>query len=704
MESLLVSEMAPEGSPFHEGELAVQARLGVLARTERPARRSIRDFMPPQHQAFFGQLPFVLAGMCDASGQPWASILAAPPGFMVAADARHLAIHASAPYADPLHETLQAGAPIGLLGIEPHTRRRNRLNGRIAQHDAAGLVVEVDQSFGNCPQYIQAREAHFTPTDVGVPPPTVRQLDYLDDAMRRLIGSADTLYIASSYDAGQPAAIPDPGATSSHGVDVSHRGGKPGFVLIDGERTLVIPDFVGNFFFNTIGNLVQQPRAGLLFIDFASGDLLYLAVTVEVVWDGPEVKSFEGAERLLKCRISAARLVEGSLPLRWGAPQLSPFLARTGTWEQAARNRALAAQRNVYRRMRVIDVETHSSVIRSLTLAPVDGAGVAPHEAGQFLPIRVQLPGAAQPMARTYTLSDAPNGRTYRLSIKRGAPGGVSQWLHDQAEAGTEFDALAPRGSFTLDLTSAQPLVLLSAGVGVTPMIAMLNALLVNDGRSRYAHPIHFIHGARDGAQQAFGAHLHALAQRHANLRVHVRFSAPGAADRLGGNHDSIGHIDIALLKSLLPLDDYLFYLCGPRAFMQELYEGLLSLGVRPARIHYEAFVPGTALQAPAGAAPAPASAEESVAVNFVRSAKQVRWTERDGSLLDLALAHGLHPPFSCRSGVCGTCAHRVLGGALRYVEQPLEQTLAELAPDNALICCAQPLPGPAGDGVSLDL
>ena len=329
-----------EASPFHRGERAVQERLGVRELMEGRARIGMRDFMPEQHRQFFAQLPLVLVGSVDSGGQPWASVLAAPPGFMQTPDARHLVICARALADDPLHAHLAVGAHIGLLGIEPHTRRRNRLNGVVVRCEADRFVLRVTQSFGNCPKYIAAREAVFAGAVDGTPKPQVQRAERLDDAMRAIIERADTYFLASAF-AGENGEDgedgEDDGDLVQRGVDVSHRGGKPGFVRIDDEHTLSAPEFVGNNFFNTIGNLVLNPQAGLLFLDVERGDVLYLAVSAEVVWDGPAVAAFAGAQRLLRLRIRQAVRVTQSLPLRWGEVTPSPFVASTGIWQAQAR-------------------------------------------------------------------------------------------------------------------------------------------------------------------------------------------------------------------------------------------------------------------------------------------------------------------------------------------------------------------------------
>jgi uncharacterized protein len=309
---------------FHEGELALQEAAGSRTRLADIGARVIRDFMPDQHRDFFAQLPFLVAGTLDAQGQPWASVLAAPPGFVSSPDATRLVVHAPPLPLDPLAENLVPGAPIGLLGIEPHTRRRNRANGHVSFVAEDGFGVHVEQSFGNCPKYIQARRPEFVGAER--PTPVAHRMEGLDAASRGIVANADTFFIATAHPS---AATAD---SRAFGVDVSHRGGKPGFVHVDEEGVLTVPDFIGNFYFNTLGNLAVNPRCGLLFIDFELGDLLYVAARGEIVAQGPLVEAFEGAQRVLRLRPVSALRVEGVLPLRWSEAQLSPALAATGEW------------------------------------------------------------------------------------------------------------------------------------------------------------------------------------------------------------------------------------------------------------------------------------------------------------------------------------------------------------------------------------
>jgi predicted pyridoxine 5'-phosphate oxidase superfamily flavin-nucleotide-binding protein len=265
-------------TPFHRGELELQERAGWREKLARGAIRFIRDYMPDQHREFFTQLPFVAVGMLDAAGNPWAGVLTGKPGFISSPDERHLDIRAVFAPSNPLANLARPGSNIGLLGIEFHTRRRNRANGVVEIGPPGALRVRVNQSFGNCPQYIAIRDLEFRPAEAADTLATERAA--LSARAIELIRASRTLFIAS-------AARPDAGDPRD-ACDVSHRGGEPGFVVVsdDGPRTrLWIPDYRGNNFFNTFGNVLRHPRAGLAFADFARGTLLMLTGAAEVVWE-----------------------------------------------------------------------------------------------------------------------------------------------------------------------------------------------------------------------------------------------------------------------------------------------------------------------------------------------------------------------------------------------------------------------------------
>ncbi|NGZ85668.1 2Fe-2S iron-sulfur cluster-binding protein [Duganella aceris] len=736
-------------SPFHADELAIQQRLGVREQMVE-ANPYVRDHMPEQHRQFYAELPFFFLGATDASGQPWATMLAGGAGFIASPDARTLDIAGGLLAGDPLEGQLRVGGFVGGLGLAPTTRRRNRVNGVIASVDEGVTRIAVSQSFGNCPQYIQHRQHSAAPDATSRKVKVVRGTA-LSAADRELIARADTFFIAS--------ANLDEDVGVGRGVDMSHRGGRPGFVRIDDDRTLTSPEFVGNFFFNTMGNLLRHPRAGLLFIDFERGDMLHVAVEGEIIWEGPQVKAFAGAERLLRFHIREVVRNVGALPFRWTAPQPAVQNARTGNWDEADRVLAAAGLRSAWRPFTVKDVVQESDGVRSFYLEPGDGMGVAAHLPGQFISVRAPAGAGAGPagagggsaeaeagpasagggaagagagpasagggaagaetgpagagmgpsgsgalsaaggdggvgdaarlLVRSYTLSDAPDGRRYRISVKR--DGAVSGWLHDHLVPGATLELMGPGGDFTFEEGTQRPVVMLSAGIGITPMIAMLNGLLVNGSRTRHKHAIHFIHGARSRGEHAFDEHLRAMAAGHRNLNVHVRYSGGDVPDSDIVNWQaSAGRIDMDLLKALLPFDDYDFYLCGPAEFMQQMYDGLRKLNVADARIRFEAFGPASVRRSvKAAAATAEQGPATAVAVRFAASGVSATWNG-ESSLLALAEANGVSAPSGCRSGMCGACAVGLEAGAVRYTRECAAQPEA----GQVLMCSAVPQAG----------
>jgi predicted pyridoxine 5'-phosphate oxidase superfamily flavin-nucleotide-binding protein len=300
--------VAPVTSGWHAGEQALHQRAGVGERMAAVGAHVLRDHMPQQHRDFFALLPVVVAGTVDTGGQPWVSLLAGPPGFAHSPDPVRLRIDAQAGARGIADAHLRVGAPIGLLGLQAHTRRRNRMNGWVDAVDAAGFTVRVGQSFGNCPKYIHPREALFAPA---AGPAVAQVLAGLDEEARALVTRADTFFIASAH----PAAT---GSTDPRtGVDVSHRGGPPGFVRIGDDDALRVPDYVGNSFFNTLGNLQLEPRCALLFVDFESGTQLHLLARAQLLWGGEEVSALPGALRVLRLEVQQAMVLRGGLPVQW---------------------------------------------------------------------------------------------------------------------------------------------------------------------------------------------------------------------------------------------------------------------------------------------------------------------------------------------------------------------------------------------------
>ncbi len=296
-------------SAFHDGEVALQKRVGVAEKMAEFGDRILRPFMPDQHREFFETLPMFFIGSEDGAGDVWASVLYGPPGFVQSPTDTTLTIQSGLSEADPLANALTLDKHVGLLGIELPTRRRNRANGRIGANANGKIEFELEQSFGNCPKYIQPRFIFDTKAKVD---PVEKPFTKFDSEVAEMLQAQDTFFIASRS-VGQTKTTTE----SDGGFDISHRGGPAGFVQIIDDSTLVFPDFVGNNFFNTFGNIALDPQVGLLFVDFENGHHIYLTGTAEVFWkqDGP--LAFEGVEREVRFKLKLGKLVKNVSPYRW---------------------------------------------------------------------------------------------------------------------------------------------------------------------------------------------------------------------------------------------------------------------------------------------------------------------------------------------------------------------------------------------------
>lgn len=667
-----------QDSPWHEGERKLQRRAGVAEQMEPVGRRVMRTFLLDQHRSFYPLLPFVAIGSVDPEGDVWATLKTGYPGFLHSPDPLSLEVDSARDPDDPAERGLEDGDAIGLVGIDLITRRRNRLNGTVRRSGDESFSIEVGHSFGNCPRYIQNRHFAFTRDPAIQSGGRASISDGLGDEARRIIAAADTFFVASFID----------DENGERQIDASHRGGRAGFVRIDGDGGLTVPDFNGNLFFNTLGNFIVNPKAGLLFVDHDSGSLLQMTGDVEVILDSPEIAAFEGAERLWRFMPRKVVFRQNALPIRWTFAEngFSPSSLMTGSWDQAAERLEAASLAGHWRPFRIERIVDESDGIRSFHLRPADGKALISHLAGQHLPIRIVIDG--QPVKRSYTISTAPSDGCYRLSIKR--EGKVSSRMHELA-VGDEIEALSPAGGFVIDAMERQrAAVLLAAGIGITPLLAMLRHIVHEGNRTRHRRPIYLFRSARKSAERAFDREIDALIEASEGSIRQVRvLSAPDAMDN--GRYEVAGRIDMSLLKATLPFGDHDFYVCGPSGFMQSVYNGLRSLNISDARVHSESFGP-SALTRDAGAAEAEVvqPAEEPVRVVFTQSAKEARWKPGGGSLLELAENRGLSPAFGCRSGSCGDCRTPILKGAVSYPNRPSYPVTG----NEALLCSSVPAAG----------
>lgn len=360
--------------------------------------------------------------------------------------------------------------------------------------------------------------------------------------------------------------------------------------------------------------------------------------------------------------------------------------------------------RSGFRDLKVVAKVKESAIITSFLLEPVQAQDWRAYRPGQFLvfriPVSKETAGAKDHVLRNYSVSGAPGvAGSYRISVKReaaptqGLPAGVSScFLHDEVEVGDVLSAEGPRGDFVLDTSSNRPVVLLSGGVGLTPMVSMLHALASAPDRR-----VVFIHACENGEVHAFREEVSALTAARSGMAVHFCYRFPTERDRSDRKFHSEGVVSRETLQRLLPLDDYDFYLCGPPPFMQAVYAAVRGLGVPKARVAYEFFGPATVLDVAQPAVTVSPKVEsvvdskapdsKAIVVEFRKSGIEAAW---DGvsSLLEFAEKQGLEPEFSCRAGVCSTCKSRLVDGEVSYFEEPLD----DLEPGEVLLCCSRPL------------
>jgi uncharacterized protein len=300
--------MTNQYGSYHEGELKVQVRAGVGSEGLR-ADEMYRAAMPTGVQRFLSAQQLAVLSTMDAEGRVWASMRSGPLGFLRALDERTVEIGGYTHRDDPLMANLTAHPEAGMIVIHLAARHRVRLNGTARAHPDGRILLSTQQVYGNCPQYIQARTVIG---DREVSPAPARFGKGLDRQQRQSIEQADTLFIATAH--------------PHSGADASHRGGNPGFVCVESDKRLLFPDYRGNNMFNTLGNIVANPRTGLLFPDFQSGSALQLSGSARILWDDPRMKQFEGAQRLVEFDIERVIELPEATLLRFEFQGYSPVL------------------------------------------------------------------------------------------------------------------------------------------------------------------------------------------------------------------------------------------------------------------------------------------------------------------------------------------------------------------------------------------
>jgi ferredoxin-NADP reductase/MOSC domain-containing protein YiiM/ferredoxin len=448
--------------------------------------------------------------------------------------------------------------------------------------------------------------------------------------------------------------------------------------------------------------LVSHHRPGFYLRVLEEGDVGAEDEIVKVA-DGPERITVADIDALLYLPRPSRKKLERSLKI----PALSPgwnrslkAIAEQKTPEGG--NPGLKASSGPspawpgFRPMRVARVERETADVVSLYFEEPGGASLPVALPGQFLVLRLRTTADGPALLRNYSMSGAPGAVTYRVSVRREPQGAVSSYLHDHVQPGQTIEMSAPRGGFTLRSGDA-PVVLLSAGIGATPVLAMLHSLSAAASRRE----VWWIYGARNRGEHPFAKESRGLLQTLVNSRSHIVYSKPDSGDQPGVDYDSVGHVDAALLDRLGVTRDADVYLCGPAAFLNQLTRDLRTRGTDATRIHMEVFgseapiTPGIERSSHAPVHPPAGEPGNGPRIAFIRSGLTVAWDSRFPSLLELAEACDVPARWACRTGVCHTCECALIGGAVEYDPDPLEPPPA----GNLLICCTRP----SGD-VEIDL
>ena len=598
----------PISNLYHEGELAVQQRANETAMA-RMNGGAVGKTIPAGALRFIEQQPMAVIGSIDPDGRVWASVLFGQPGFVRALDDHSVEIDLSQPRSakdDPLWSNLGGNSNVGLLVIELGSRRRLRVNGRARKVSAERTVIDVDRAYPNCPKYIQRRDWKMPAAEAQLNAIPGTQGKELNEAQKALIAGADTFFVASAH--------PD------HGVDTSHRGGHPGFVQILNDRQLRIPDFAGNSMFNTLGNFVSYPYAGLVFIDFECGRLLQLTGQPEILWDLDDPKEEAGGTRRY-WQFEMSGWQECTLPFRldWELLGYSPFIP-----EQRRETRVDSTLS-----LRVERIQRETEHIKSFCLCAADGGLLPEFEAGAHIQVKVQLPDGSDAERHYSLLSDPNNREFYEIGVlaEPGGRGG-SLYLHERIKEGDVIESRVPKNEFPM-AGSANHSVLIAGGIGITPILSMLHSL-ATEGRSFEMH-----YSARTYSELALRDRIGKIA----GDSVHFYASRDPHGQRL----------DLGRILST-PRPGVHVYICGPRRMISAVREMAAALGWPSAQIHFESF----------GAEPS--ADDRPIRVHLAKS-NMTLTVPAELSILDTLLDAGVDVPHDCKRGECTMCTTRVLNG-----------------------------------------
>ena len=640
-------------TPFHSGELAVQKLSGE-------ADIAIRNGSVINNQILGGAMPFiaqqnmlVLSSM-DKDGHLWTSIIIGNPGFISAPNNSSLLLDTRDCIKlknDPLWQNIQHTQSVGLIIIELATRRRYRVNGMIKQIGDNQFEIEVVEAYPNCPKYIQRRELSLPKETINETIKNTKQGSTLSKTQQHLITSADSFFVGSANRNLE---------TEQVRCDASHRGGLPGFVEVINDTVLSIPDYLGNSMFNTLGNIHNLGRAGIIFIDFDSGTLLQLTGKAEVVWnEEDELNKTDGTKRFWLLNVES--WIETKLPeqLSWNFYDYSPHNPRQLSKPQ---------QINQNLKLELVKLEKKSKRINLYRFENNDGGDLPSFEAGSHLPVTINLENG-ETVERQYSLlptlinKSQTKPRYYEIAVQREKQGrGGSKAFHKNMQLGSILESKHPKNEFLASKASKHT-VLIAGGIGITPILTMLEELVTK----KASFEIHY--AASKESDLAFKDEVFALAGEHA----HFYFSQ--------GNNSR--RIDLEALMKVQSNDTH-FYLCGPNRMIEACRNFGERFGWKPNQIHFESF--GAEIH----------QNDTEIELTLKQSDIVIKVLPSQ-TILEALIENKISVPFSCSKGECGICVTTVISGDVDHRDVFLT---AEERGTQMCVCVSRA----KGDTLSLDI
>jgi ferredoxin-NADP reductase len=657
---LSANVIEPPTMALHVGERMLQLRSPAVAHLDN-GLEAWHELIPRQ---FASSKLFAITWLDEAGisqGEAWCGDVTAA----VAPDAASLRIQ-SCCLADIARKySLSKGQLISVIGLSEAQRRQGRITATIAEFVDDGLRLDMIQGFGTDLPYVHRRIFQESSRISGNA--DYRTIAMASEQARLIIANADTLLIASR---------PDDGALSSFGLDVSHRAILPGMLMQDGHDRVAWAELAGSRFFSTLGNIMVDPRLTVLVLSQKYPQLLKLHGTGEILWRSKEAMEKFGHETAIRVQVERLSIADNNWRSGSRLVNYAPELLSYRNVEDFTGEEEIP--------VRVSQKIAETDDATSLYLERTDGLPLLPYHAGQHVYLT-----AKTELVRPYTLSSYSQfPKSYQITVKRSLsdsdPGAMSALLHDRIGPGDALQISRPTGKFVLPASLKEPLVFLSAGIGLTPMVAMAEELALRGPE----HPIWFIHGNRRLKMVALSAQMQALRSMLPRSNWKIRLSDPSTSDRLGQDYHSHGHLDIEYLKATLPFDRYIFYVCGPDRFVDELSGGLVDLGLQRDQIMVEAFGPSSQAEDAF-----PAQDEDAVdlnnlsprSVHFTKSDTVGTWRPDNGSLLDFAESIGVKSAYACRTGMCTGCAQRLTSGQVT----PIREIRAKVIPEGKILLCS---------------